>query len=343
MKLLIITDDAVGTRRDGRLTAQLATTRLRLLIAYGAAQSAGVTTWLAVRHKPADLIGSEVFREADTLLFGKTFEDHSATALEAKRAGKRVLADIADDLGSTGDFDVLRRVVACADGVFCSSARLSELAAAWVPEDCCRFCIEEPAEEAIRPPRAQLGGDGSLELLWFGTSRNIVYLVPHLSEIAALAEDRPFRVTLVCHENTVARQLCAAAAEQNEGLFDIRFQEWNPQVQEAALDAAHIVLIPGDLAKDSVLKSPNRLINTIAAGRLAVASPIPSYLPFADYALIRDRMADGIRDALAAPAADLEARIGAGQKVLAERYSHAEIGRQWIAALREIDAARPRL
>lgn len=340
MKLLIITDDAVGKRRDGRLTAQLATTRLRLLIAYAAAQSAGFVAWLAVRHKPADLIGSEAFRDADTILFGKTFEDHSMTAQEAKRAGKRVLADIADDLGSTGDFDRLRRVAALADAVFCSSARLTEMAKAWVPEGCRRFCIEEPAEEVIRPPRTRLDGDGMLELLWFGTSRNIVYLVPHLSEIAALAEDRPFRVTLVCHENTVARQLCAAAAEQDEGLFKIRFEEWTPQVQATALDAADIVLIPGDLSKDSALKSPNRLINTIAAGRLAVASPIPSYLPFADFALIRDRMADGIRDALAAPAEDLEARISAGQRVVAERYSTAEIGRQWVSAFQALNAAR---
>ena len=210
------------------------------------------------------------------------------------------MADIADDLGSTGDFEVLRRVVALADAVFCSSARMTELAEAWVPAGCRRFCIEEPTEEAIRTPRVRLTGDGMLELLWFGTSRNIVYLVPHLSEIAALAVDRPFRVTLVCHENTVARQLCEAAAEQDEGLFKIRFEEWTPQGQARALDAADIVLIPGDLSKDSALKSPNRLINTIAAGRLAVASPIPSYLPFADFALIRDRMADGIRDALAA-------------------------------------------
>lgn len=340
MKLLIITDDTVGTRRDGRLTAQLATTRLRLLVAYDAARSAGYTAWLAVRNKPATLIASDAFRNADTILFGKTFEDHSATALEAKRAGKRVLADVADDLGSTGDFDVLRHVVALADGVFCSSARLAESAKAWVPADCRRFCIEEPSEEAIRPPQARLQGDGFLELLWFGTSKNIIYLVPHLSEIAALAEHRPFRVTLVCHENVVVQRLCAAAAEQNEGLFDIRFQEWNPQVQAAALDAAHIVLIPGDLAKASSLKSPNRLINTIAAGRIAVASPIPSYLPFAEYALIRDRMADGIRDALAMPAADLEARIGAGQKTIAERYSRAEISRHWISAFQELDAAR---
>lgn len=341
MKLLIITDDAVGKRADGELTAQLATTRLRLLVAYAAARSAGFIAWLAVRHKPADLIGSDVFREADAVLFGKTFEDHSTTAQEAKRAGKRVMADIADDLGSTGDFEVLRRVVALADAVFCSSARMTELAEAWVPAGCQRFCIEEPTEEAIRTPRVRLQGDAMLELLWFGTSRNIVYLVPHLSEIAALAVDRPFRVTLVCHENTVARQLCEAAAEQDEGLFKIRFEEWTPQGQARALDAADIVLIPGDLSKDSALKSPNRLINTIAAGRLAVASPIPSYLPFADFALIRDRMADGIRDALAAPAAELEARIGAGQMVLAERYTAAEIGRQWVSAFQALDAARP--
>ncbi|WPZ33118.1 hypothetical protein T8K17_17965 [Thalassobaculum sp. OXR-137] len=341
MKLLIITDDKVGQRPDGRLTAQLATTRLRLLVAYHAARSAGFTAWLAVRHKPADLIGSDAFRDADTVLFGKTFEDHSATALAAKQAGKRVLVDIADGLGSTGDFDELGRVAACADAVFCSSARLTEMAAAWVPADCRRFCIEEPAEEAIRAPKAQLGGDGILELLWFGTSRNIVYLVPHLSEIAALAEDRPFRITLVCHENVVAQQLCAAAAEQDQGLFKIRFEEWTPQVQAAALDATDIVLIPGDLAKDSAQKSPNRLINTIAAGRLAVASPIPSYLPFADFALIRDCLADGIRDALAMPAADLEARIGAGQRVVAERYSAAEIGRHWIAAFQALGSERP--
>lgn len=340
MKLLIITDDTVAQRPDGRLTAQLATTRLRLLVAYAAAQSAGFGAWVAVRQQPADLINSDVFRTADALLFGKTFEDHSATALAAKRAGKRVMADIADELGSTGGFDVLRRVTALADAAFCPSVRMMEMAEAWVPATCRRFCIEEPAEEAFRQPRVRLKGDGILDLLWFGTSKNIVHLVPHLSEIAALAEDRTFRITLVCHENTVARQLCAAAAQQDEDLFKIRFEEWTPQVQAAALGAADIVLIPGDLSKGSLLKSPNRLINTIAAGRLAVASPIPSYLPFADFVLIRDRLADGIRDALATPAADLEARIDAGQTVVAKHYSEAEIGQHWVSAFKALDTAR---
>ncbi len=332
MNLLIVTDDTLVRRPDGRFSARLASTRLRLLVAFNGFGDAGLTRWMATRSSSEHILSTDAFQQADIVLFGKTFTDHFETAQAARQRGKAVAVDISDDLDDRSDFSTLKRVASIADVAVFSSEGLKNLSARWVPPGCRCVCIEEPYEGGIQPIRVGFHSTPQLELLWFGTSRNIVHLVPHLSEIAELAEDQKIRVTLVCFENHIAQRLCAAAPDREEEMFKIRFLDWSLEAQAEAFRNADLVVIPGDLDMGSGLKSPNRLINTIAAGRLAVASPLPSYLPFSDHALVRDRMADGIRDALAMAPDALEQRIRGGQQMIAERYAEPVIGQQWVQA-----------
>jgi hypothetical protein len=80
------------------------------------------------------------------------------------------------------------------------------------------------------------------------------------------------------------------------------------------------------------VKSHNRLVETIRGGRLAIASPIPSYLELADYAWVGEPLGAGLRWALQHPD-DATRRVVRGQAYVAERFSPEAIGAKWARAL----------
>ena len=63
------------------------------------------------------------------------------------------------------------------------------------------------------------------------------------------------------------------------------------------------MVLPGDHSSDSALKSANRLITALAAGRFCIASPLPAHTEFDDHALLSDDLAAGVNAALAMPPA----------------------------------------
>src|SRR3546814_19286017 len=80
----------------------------------------------------------------------------------------------------------------------------------------------------------------------------------------------------------------------------MRISDWSSDVCSSdLLERTDLVLLPGDLAADSGLKSANRLIAALTAGRYCVASPLPSHRPFAEPDLLVDDMAGGIEAARA--------------------------------------------
>ena len=85
-----------------------------------------------------------------------------------------------------------------------------------------------------------------------------------------------------------------------------------------------------------MVKSPNRLVEAIRAGRLTVAQPLPSYLPLADGAFVVGRLSEGLRQAVADPAAT-EARVRVGQDRVEALHAPAVAARQWAEALAAVD------
>ena len=136
MSLLLITDDQVSKTPDGKLTALLASTRLRLLAAYDGFDAAGIRCWVLARAKPETIIAHDVFRSANTILIGKTEVDHRPTIEAARAAGKRVILDVVDDLNADNSFKVMRDLAAVADAVTVPSDVMAERAKAWVRPEC---------------------------------------------------------------------------------------------------------------------------------------------------------------------------------------------------------------
>jgi glycosyltransferase involved in cell wall biosynthesis len=110
----------------------------------------------------------------------------------------------------------------------------------------------------------------------------------------------------------------------------VQFTAWSLAETQRQLAGCDLVIIPSLDNERKNVKSPNRLTETIWAGRLAVAYPIPSYMEFAAFAHIATDLEAALSEVLATPGSHAE-RIAAGQQYIAGHYSHEAIGRRWEA------------
>jgi hypothetical protein len=132
-----------------------------------------------------------------------------------------------------------------------------------------------------------------------------------------------------------ARNITAACAPR----FSVRFTPWSLETTRIALRQCDLVLIPGDpqdRLKSGV--SSNRIAEAIQAGRMAVASPLASYLPFGEGAWLGEDIVAGVRWAVG-NRGDVLARLRRGQSLVAARLDAELIGRQWRGLLEKPAAA----
>jgi SAM-dependent methyltransferase len=109
-----------------------------------------------------------------------------------------------------------------------------------------------------------------------------------------------------------------------------------------ALHDSDLAWIPVDETDQKAVKSPNRLLETLWAGRFVVADPVPAYLPFADLVPIGQGLETGVTQALADPDAVVK-RIGEAQRRIARDHSAFACGRRWATALGDAQARPVRL
>jgi len=330
-RILLITDDVVFNGPDGP-TARLASTRLRLLVALEALNAAGHQARLVANTTPQHILHDHEFAKADCILFGKVFHDYRELAVAARSAGKTTCVDVTDDLQRYRLLAPMRALVDVVDSVTVPSDELGRLVGEWTGHRLPVMRIVDPLEHAPARP----GGDpcrAPLRLLWFGSPTNARHLLPQAPGLAGLAERRPIELAIVSTGERAFDGLLDRYHFSRGMKLQVRFVEWSPDAQRRELDHCDLVALPGDIEADSGLKSANRLITAIAAGRLAVASPLPSYRPFANHALLVDDMADGIEMARAMPVERHHAVLLAGQALIERDYARAVIGRHWVEAL----------
>ena len=192
------------------------------------------------------------------------------------------------------------------------------------------YVIEDPYESGnVHPPRFAPGT--TLKLAWFGVFGQP--LRPFLeAELAALARiiDRPVELTFVTQ--AAMADVVGAMAETLRVInprFLLRHVPWSTTVTARALADCDVVLLPQDADNEwSRVKSHNRLVETIRAGRLAIASPIPSYVELGSYAWVGHPLAEGVAWALDHPNAVID-RITAGQRYVEQRFSPQVIATKW--------------
>lgn len=195
--------------------------------------------------------------------------------------------------------------------------------------------IEDPFESPS-PGHPRFAPGPVLQLAWFGVFAPEFrpFVESHLMLIARKLHPRPIELAFVTHATQAAlvHDMAAALRHVNPH-FLLRHVAWSVEATARALERADLVVLPQDARSDwGYVKSHNRLVETIRAGRLAVASPIPAYKELAEYAWVGDDLAAGIEWALGNPA-EVLLRVGAGQAHVAERFAPERIAAEWARAL----------
>lgn len=332
--LLLITDDLVQ-QGPGGLTAKLASTRLRLLVALDALNRQGFDARLVANTTPEHIAESLEFARADLLLIGKVYTDYRGLLDRAYRDAKAVVLDVTDDLERFPPLAPMRALVGHIDAATVPSDGLEDLVSHWTDGKVPVWRVADPFEGVLRPAGGDLGRR-PLRLLWFGSPTGAGHLLSQLPGLIASADRIPMALTLVSTGRDYFGRLLDGFRPTWPDAVRVRFVEWSPEAQDQELERCDIVLLPNSLDGSADQKSANRLIAAIAAGRWCVATPTSAYLPFADHALLTPDLASGIEATLARPAEQLMAAIAEGQRLIARDYAPEVVGRSWVETLSAI-------
>lgn len=269
-------------------------------------------------------------------------------AQSLKKSGTSVVFDQCDNLFAEVRRDFALRMLSVADAVVTSSSILKDLVQEHAGRD--SHLVPEPlegnrCEPAFTVQRPSwlarwvtlLGGSPSGEpvrLLWFGGQpATFRALMRWRTDLARLARRQPLRLEVVM--NPVDEIKDGVAAMNAVGIATT-LHVWSPATMAEQFRACDLVLLPTDSGnRRMVTSSPNRLVNSLWAGRFPIAGPIPSYLEFADCAWVGENPIDGIDWALRHPDAVIE-RIRAGQARLEQSFSMAAIAAGWGAVFENL-------
>jgi hypothetical protein len=299
--------------------------------------------YLAVDPALADLgeLRAAVIAKLPVSFFTSQNERSEALLSWAENASRRsrVLVDFSDDLAAAAAMyseprlrEVQKRLLhACAATVPAAALRESLL------EDARHgvTVIEDPYESSTAAtPR--FAPAATLRLAWFGVFGEPLrpYIETQFAAIARRLAPRAVELAFVTSAHAAPLVLdMADALSALSPSFRLRHVEWSLDAARRSIEDADIVVLPQDAGSAwGRVKSHNRLVETIRAGRLAVASPIPAYLELAEFAWVGEDLAAGIEWALAHPTV-AEGRIVAGQAYVANRFAPERIGALWARAL----------
>jgi hypothetical protein len=272
-----------------------------------------------------------------------------ATALiewiESSASTRRIVVDFSDDLGAAATLysqPVLlefqkRFLQACHATVPTHALRERLIAHARHGIS----VVEDPFESLhAGEPRFEPGD--VLRLIWFGVfaPEHRAYLELQFGNIAARLGSRPVELSFVTYaaQSGVAEAMARVLRDRNPQ-FALRHVPWSVEATARELARADIAVLPQDAGSEwGRVKSHNRLVESIRAGRFAVASAIPAYLELSSYAWVGNDLASGVEWALQNPA-EVSSRIVRGQEYVAHRFAPATIGAQWARVLQFEGAA----
>ena len=265
----------------------------------------------------------------DVLVLSKSFRaSNEELARSVKARGVRVAVDFCDDHFGHPEhgrhFHALARmadvVVASTEAMADSVKRNAGRDAIVIPDP-----VEGPKGVVAFHPQAPV-----LRVLWFGHPTNLGGLVQGIDGLSALASRMPVRLTILTKILAGVDEVAADIGRKAK--VEVRLAPWSIEATWKALEEADVVWIPVADSAQKAVKSANRLLESMWAGRLPVADAIPAYQPFADLVPIGERLDGAVLRCLAEPQA-VEARLGEAQRRIARTHSRYACGRLWSSAL----------
>jgi hypothetical protein len=334
MRITWLVSSAV-THKDGQWYSPLASLRYRVLSPARYLESRGHRSQFQRLDQRPDNQQIDHTLRADVVVVSKILAAGSIELAErAQRLGARVVVDLCDDHFDTPDLaPAYRTLCERADRVIASTSAMAEVIASRTGRRA--TIIDDPYEGPLGVPRFEPQADAT-RLLWFGHPVNfdtIVDMGPKLAALARANDGQLLSLHVVTDPtNNGFRAFLDELNRDHAPRLTARFTVWNPEATWQALAECDIVVVPSLPSAKKLVKSPNRVVEPLRAGRFVAAYPLPSYVELGDYIWLGPNVADGVRWALKNPA-EVRRRLTAAQSHLDRRYSPLATGRAWEAAL----------
>lgn len=308
-------------------TSDLASARYRVLIP--AQQLARLGHQVQVATLPPQGWPAEVRDAAcDVLVISKSMHAPNEELARAMKArGAKIVVDFCDDHFAHPQIGPhFRALAGLADVIVASTDAMADSIRRNVQRE--SIVITDPVEgprgaPAFAPRLPQL------RIVWFGHPTNLGGLHARAPELQALARRVPVRLAVV---TTPAPEVQALAAGLAGGApIEAIVVPWSTEATWQALADCDLAWIPIAGSEAKAVKSPNRMLEALWAGRFVVADDMPAYRPFGDLVPVGASLEESVMRALADPDGT-QARIREGQRRIARSHSAFECGRRWAAA-----------
>ena len=311
---------------------------------------AALPTWQCPQADlPDTIVVSKQFGFEDPQRYGQLAERLRQQLQRAAAQGVRIVSDYCDDhFSRPGVQDHFRALAAMSHVCTVGSQELAATVAlhTQAPVRVVGDPIGSPqAEPRVyrtdpllrRTVQSWLSGGRAtqrLRMIWYGgNATSFAPVLDWATTLAGLADRTPWLLTLVTAPNAQLDKAVAAFNERHSPKAAIEFLGWTEQDQWEAVRHADVVLIPTEMGDARTLvKTSNRLTDALHMGRYVIASPVPAYRAYAEFASLTDQPVEALSAYLDQPDLHLE-RIRAGQKAALDNASPAFVAAQWLGAL----------
>jgi hypothetical protein len=255
---------------------------------------------------------------ADVNIFNKHFDPKGNLdgLSKGKDLGYLTVMDVCDDHFDRANGDYYKKACELADVVMCNTERMKARIKEATGVDAC--IVPDPVtfnwEEPNVVERAK-DDDYEARLLWYGHGSNLKPLVPWLNNV-----DRPITI------------MSNGKIEHEKA----DYIPWRPNLVEGIIDSYDIVLIPTTQEDWAKCKSPNRVTDALAAGKLVITDSSEIYEEFKDYIVTIDGV-DSLQAAINYWRDDskgLQEMIAKGQEYVRENYGYDRIVDTWLEVFR---------
>lgn len=337
--LSFVTIDSFVTGADGQPTATLASTRYRVMLPGFQLARRGYDIRVFPRPEAGWNAASADDVPQGPVVFSKSFSaDNVELAARLKQRGHPILLDLCDNHFGHPQFGPhLHALCGLADSIVAATEKMADALREATGRE--SLVIGDPVEGPRGEPTFAPGFP-SLKLLWFGHPSNLDSLRAAGGQLAAAAARFPLHLTILTQVDSGTERLGAEIASLSPGRIACVTRPWTTDATWRELAACDLVIIPSLADDRRSVKSPNRLLEAIWAGRLAITNPVPSYQAFAEHCWIGEDLAAGIGWAVEHQADALQ-RIRSGQDAIAFRYSAWNLAHDWDRAIRGSSAEEP--
>ena len=249
-----------------------------------------------------------------------------------------ILVNYSDNLAATSNSAVAslyRSLLWHADAVIYPCQAMQQLGKPWLSPNnpAQEWIIEDPWQVEEHPYRL-LKPDEKCRIIWFGHSSNLQYLLKELPKLLESCNAHAsYELTILSDSGTQKKVKQQFQKLTRRMPWTLRCIPWENNSQPAQLaqelGRAHVAIIPSDTQdRRKLAASHNRAVDSIQAGCMVIASPLPSYKELQKLLLLSDDFSGAINSGIQ-QYSRLATKWKANRSNLMERFSPFSNKRKW--------------